>query len=326
VPTVDTIATQYIMNCFIKVGHSPLLIGSAGCGKTQITKGLLNELTTKTDDYLQQIINFNYYTDSMLLQSILEQQLEKRTGKIYGPVGKFKLIYFIDDLNMPALDSYDTQSAIALVRQHKDYEHWYDRAKLQVKEIKSTMYVAAMNPTAGSFVVNPRLQRHFFLCAIQFPEQQSLFTIFSSFLNKHFSKYKSSMQELVAVMIKTALNLHSEVERNFQKTSINFHYEFNVRHLSNVFQGILQARPEAIKEPDHLVQLWAHECERIYGDRLVSPEHLKTFRAFAADMAKKSFPRTNLSKFYQEVNPEPLIFANFVASLDDKCYDRFQSY
>ena len=96
------------MQAFIKVGHSPLLIGSAGCGKTQITKGLLNELTSKTDDYLQQIINFNYYTDSMLLQSILEQQLEKRTGKIFGPVGKFKLIYFIDDLNMPALDKYDT--------------------------------------------------------------------------------------------------------------------------------------------------------------------------------------------------------------------------
>ena len=42
VPTVDTIATQYIMNSLIKVGHSPLLIGQAGCGKTQITKGLLN--------------------------------------------------------------------------------------------------------------------------------------------------------------------------------------------------------------------------------------------------------------------------------------------
>ena len=74
-----------------------------------------------------------------------------------------------------------------------------------------------------------------------------------------------------------------------------------------------------------MVQLWAHECERIYGDRLVSPDHLKQYKAFAADMAKKSFPRTNLSRFYQETNPEPLIFANFVASLDDKLYDRFPS-
>ena len=88
---------------------------------------------------------------------------------------------------------------------------------------------------------------------------------------------------------------------------------------------MLQAKQEAIKEPDNLVQLWAHECERIYGDRLVSPEHLKIFRTFASEGAKKAFPRTNLGKFYQEQNPDPLIFANFVASLDEKLYDRFKS-
>jgi hypothetical protein len=44
-----------------------MLVGNAGCGKTQISKGLLNDLTTTTDQYIQQIVNFNYYTDSMLL-------------------------------------------------------------------------------------------------------------------------------------------------------------------------------------------------------------------------------------------------------------------
>lgn len=36
------------------------------------------------------------------------------------------MIYFIDDLNLPALDAYNTQSAIALIRQHMDYGHWCD--------------------------------------------------------------------------------------------------------------------------------------------------------------------------------------------------------
>jgi dynein heavy chain len=43
-----------------------------------------------------------------------------------------------------------------------------------LKDIKSTQLVAAMNPTAGSFILNPRLQRHFFLMAVGFPEQSSL--------------------------------------------------------------------------------------------------------------------------------------------------------
>jgi len=58
---------------------------------------------------------------------------------------------------MPRLDPYDTQSAIALVRQLKDYNHWYDKTKLTLQEIQNTLFVAGMNPTAGSFFVNPRL-------------------------------------------------------------------------------------------------------------------------------------------------------------------------
>ena len=123
------------MKKFIEVDYSPLLTGPAGCGKTQITKGLLNDLVNNGDKYLQNIINFNFYTDATLLQSILFQPLEKKGGRNFGPVGKYKLIYFVDDLNMPKLDPYDTQSAIALVRQLKDYNHWYDKTKLTIQEI-----------------------------------------------------------------------------------------------------------------------------------------------------------------------------------------------
>jgi len=131
--------------------------------------------------------------------------LEKKAGKTYAPFGKFKLLQFIDDLNMPQQDPYETQTAISLVRQHKDYEHWYDRQKLTLKDIKNTLFVGSMNPSAGSFFVDPRLQRWFWILAIQFPDPTSLNTIYSSFLNKHFSKFKGTIQELIAPVIKGAL-------------------------------------------------------------------------------------------------------------------------
>ena len=235
------------------------------------------------------------------------------------------MIYFIDDLNMPELDPYNTQTAISLVRQHKDYEHWYDRSKLTLKDIKNTQYTACMNPTAGSFIINPRLQRHFWTLAIPFPEQTSLFTIYNTFLGKHFSKFKGTIQEQVVPIIKTALTLHTEVERNFRKTAVNFHYEFNVRHLTNIFQGLLAAKPEAIKEPDNLIKLWIHESERIYGDRLSSAENIATYKFVVADLVKKSFSKYNLSKYFQGANPEPLVFAQFVSGIEEKLYDQFGS-
>ena len=80
-------------------------------------------------------INFNYYSDSRSLQIMLEQPLEKKTQKQFGPQGTKRLVYFVDDLNMPRVDNYGTQSPITILRQHMDYGHWYDRAKLTQKEV-----------------------------------------------------------------------------------------------------------------------------------------------------------------------------------------------
>lgn len=44
------------------------------------------------------------------------------------------------------------------MRQHLGYGHWYDRQKLTQKNIGGTQYIACMNPTAGSFNIDPRLQ------------------------------------------------------------------------------------------------------------------------------------------------------------------------
>lgn len=91
-----------------------------------------------------------------------------------------------------------------------------------------------------------------------------------------------------------------------------------------MFQGLLTAKQEAIKEPDAFIKLWVHESERIYGDRLVSYPNLATFRGLQAELVSKSFSKFNLKKYFGPT-PEPLIFANFVASLDDKLYDQFPS-
>jgi dynein heavy chain len=72
IPTIDTISAQYLMRQFVEINHCTILVGLAGCGKTQIIKGLLNDLVNQGDDYLSQIVNFNYYTDANLLQLNLE--------------------------------------------------------------------------------------------------------------------------------------------------------------------------------------------------------------------------------------------------------------
>lgn len=51
----------------------------------------------------------------------------------------------------------------------------YDRTKLTLKEIHNTQYVSCMNPTAGSFTIDPRLQRHFAVFAVRWAELEPNF-------------------------------------------------------------------------------------------------------------------------------------------------------
>lgn len=55
---------------------------------------------------------------------------------VYVPVGGKKLLTFMDDLNMPAKDTFGSQPPLELMRHWIDYGFWYDRQKQTVKQIK----------------------------------------------------------------------------------------------------------------------------------------------------------------------------------------------
>ncbi len=69
----------------------------------------------------------HYFHSGCLTVGVLEKPLEKRAGRNFAPPGTKKLIYFVDDMNMPEVDAYGTVQPHTLIRQHLDYSHWYEK-------------------------------------------------------------------------------------------------------------------------------------------------------------------------------------------------------
>ncbi|XP_074120841.1 dynein axonemal heavy chain 9 [Sminthopsis crassicaudata] len=236
VHTVETIRVCYFMEKLLEHQRPIMLVGNAGTGKSVLVGAILSSLDA--DEYMVKNVPFNYYTTSAMLQAVLEKPLDKKAGRNYGPPGTKKLIYFIDDMNMPEVDAYGTVQPHTLIRQYMDYGHWYDRNKLFLKEIINVQYVACMNPTAGSFTINPRLQRHFSIFVLPFPGVDALSTIYSTILTQHLKlgNFPASLLKSTPQLINLAITFHQKIAATFLPTAIKFHYIFNLRDFSNIFQ------------------------------------------------------------------------------------------
>ncbi|KAI9221923.1 dynein heavy chain and region D6 of dynein motor-domain-containing protein [Blastocladiella britannica] len=313
VHTPETTRVRYLLDLLADNGKPVLLVGTAGCGKTVLMQ---DKLMSYGEDRMIVNIPFNFYTSAWSLQPVLEKPLEKKAGRNFGPPGAKKLIYFVDDLNMPEVDKYGTVSPHSLLRQHLDYRHWYDRQKLTLKEIHNCQYVACMNPTAGNFTITSRLQRHFSVFSVNFPGIDSLQSIYNSILQGHLGTMSMAVQRTGEKLVTTSLALHKKVASTFLPTAVKFHYIFNLRDLSNIFQGVLFAQKDVLKEPVELVRLWIHETTRVYGDKLLELADMQALTVMQRESAKKNFEDMDQSVIFAE----PLIYTHFAGGIGEPKY------
>ncbi|VVC32244.1 Hypothetical protein CINCED_3A002285 [Cinara cedri] len=324
VNTIETTRVRYFFDLLVDKQKAIMFVGAAGTGKSVIINEKLKSLSN--DSYAVTSVPLNFYTTSEMLQKILENPLEKKSGKNYGPPGGKMLIYFIDDINMPEVDPYGTVAPHTLIRQYMDYRHWYDRTKLSLKEIQNVIFASTMNPTAGSFTIDSRLQRHFYVFALGFPSQEALFTIYSSILSQHLrnpiNKFNNSVIKLTDLIVQLAINFHNKILTIFLPTAIKFHYTFNLRDMSNVFQGLMFATGECITSTSSFIRLWLHETSRIYGDKLTEKKDQETFTKTITEQIKKTFSDVPDNEYLIS----PLIFSHFAEGIGDQRYMPVQSW
>jgi dynein heavy chain len=124
IPTLDSTRYGFILRTMF-LDHKPVLFaGETGTGKTVVVKTTIAELDQSKFDSIE--VNFSAQTTCNMTQRTIYGKMEKRRKGVYGPLPGKHAIIFVDDLNMPAKETYGAQPPIEILRQYMDHGGWYD--------------------------------------------------------------------------------------------------------------------------------------------------------------------------------------------------------
>jgi dynein heavy chain, axonemal len=197
-----------------------------------------------------------------------------------------------------------------------DYQGWYDidSPEREFRKLEGVRFAGAMGPPGnGRNSISSRYIRHFNVLYVEPYSDSSLAYIFSTimdwmFASKNVPPFPKGVQDLKESVVKNTIHIYQETMKKFRPTPAKSHYTYNLRDVSKVFQGIAKSSAKAILKEDDMLKLWAHECLRVFQDRLISQGDRDIFLELVKEVLDEKFKK----KWNALVKIEPLIFGSFV--------------
>lgn len=314
VPTIDTTTIECLLGLLFIKNKPVLLTGETGVGKSVIVSSFISKMKLE-GDVEPVLMNFSAQTSSLRTQLTIESKVERKSKGFYSAVGNKKLMIFIDDVNMPAIEVYGAQPPIELLRSFLDFKGFYDRQKLFWKEISNYMMICSCAPPGGGRnEMAPRFMRHFNIIGLPEPSTKTLTKIFGNLLSGFLdSSFIDPVKKTCEAVVNATIEIYFKISTTLKPTPTRFHYMFNLRDVSKVFQGILMASPKSLPNADQMAKLWLHESCRVFHDRLINNEDTNWFTLQLTEQLMRQF---KLSWTHEDVFEKKHILFSSVLNLN----------
>uniref|UniRef100_A0A7S3HTS3 Dynein heavy chain n=1 Tax=Spumella elongata TaxID=89044 RepID=A0A7S3HTS3_9STRA len=289
VPTIDTIRNEWLLEKLLRKGFHVICTGDTGTGKSVTIRNKL--LSGMPSNFNSISLNFSAQTSANQTQDLIDSKLDKRRKGVIGPPLGMTTVVFVDDLNMPAKEEYGAQPPIEILRQWMDHKGWYDRKENEFRRLVDIQFCAAMGPPGGGRTrITQRYVRHFNVINFVNFSDESLARVFGTIIDWRLAQgFAAPVKQLSEASVLATISIYNNISSSLLPTPAKSHYTFNLRDLSKVFQGMLMCDKDFVKEKDSFVRLWAHECMRVFHDRLIDDADRVWFKSLIGTSVKEFF-------------------------------------
>uniref|UniRef100_A0AAV2K4G4 AAA+ ATPase domain-containing protein n=2 Tax=Knipowitschia caucasica TaxID=637954 RepID=A0AAV2K4G4_KNICA len=291
VPNVDNTRTSFLLETIAKQRKAVLLIGEQGTAKTVMIKSFTKKYDPETD--LSKSLNFSSATEPMMFQitnEIVRQMMEM--GGMYN------------------LDKPGDFTTIVDVQ----------------------ILAAMIHPGGGRNDIPQRLKRQFTVLNCTLPSNTSIDKIFGVIGCGYFHTaraFQKGITNMITTLVSASRILWQWTKVKMLPTPSKFHYVFNLRDLSRIWQGMLNIKADECNSISILLALFKSECTRVIADRFICAEDRQWFEKAVTRVIKEHVDPELVS----QLHPEPY-FVDFLRDApeptgeeeDDACLDAPKIY
>jgi len=135
------------------------------------------------------------------------------------------------------------------------------------------------------------LMRHFAMFSCIMPTKSDMRIVYKSILDDHFRQMDAGIQAMSEKLIDATIALLGLVQDKFLPNADKFMYQFNLREITNIVQGLCLSTNAKYNSgyKDRMLRLWAHECVRVFADRFIWESDVELFKKVLSDTSVKFF-------------------------------------
>lgn len=301
IPTADTVRLESFIDLFLEQDKFLILCGPPGSGKTM---SILNYLSRSNKELIS--INFSGKTTiDDLMSSFLQYCTYDRgnAGIVLRPKSDKELVCFIDEINLPNLDSFGSQPVISFLREIVEENGFRSTEKSFVK-LEKIKFIAACNlPTdVGRNKLSPRFLNLCSVLFIGYPGKDSLEVIYNSLVTNFIEK-NINIRPFANIIVESILSIYYRLKDRIDIISPRDLTRFS----RSIFVGV---KDDINIDMNQFLRLFTNECLRLFSDRIGDTDLKNWIFQVIHDKMVEHFSNCDESFVFKR----PILYSNWLST------------